>query len=288
MRKMRERRIIFAALALCCLCMYFGVDMTGAWFVTGGTFGTMSAENAKVEYLPTMTNDTPAIHGKLIDGTTTTGEGEGAVTNTVYIIPGSELVESATGYPGKLMLQNLSTTATETRLVLECTLTDSAATPITGLIWQRIGTSESYYIGKNDVSGRFMPLLEVDFMANTTTGSEYRWNYQYISDYTPVDGMVNFSTYWELMVGATPTTIVPATDGAVADDYDIIDSVKVADVYTHDDANDALDVTQDEFDDYFSTAFAGNTMEIKITYHARQSAYMLWTQFAQQYLSVIT
>lgn len=273
LRIIRKRRIAFLLSSLCCVCAFFGADLSGAWFVTGGTFGSMTVENAEVRYLPTMENETPDIHGKLIDGSGTNGG------QTVYLIPGSGLLEAD---PGQLLLQNFSTVPTEVRVVVNCLLsTDGTeATEVGGMRWQRIGETNSYYYGKNDAAGRFMPMLEFAFASD----AGYSW--AFTEGGTAPDGMVDFSTCWELRVAGSPTVPVPDTPVA-GTTYHVLNALTLVAEYTHDDAgNDTLDVTQAEFDTFFSENFAGNTMTLEILYYAKQQQYMNWNVFSRQFVTL--
>lgn len=289
---MKKRYIISFLLVICIICNLFGVQLTRAWFVAGGTVGYGEYETAKVQYLPELEPDDAqkGVYGAFID--TSTAE------TAVYLVPGDEIVKpfhnaDGTSSEGKLSIENFSTVDTNVRVNVDVVFQDENgnAADMSLFSWQQTGDSTYEYGIDVDVNGTsvHMGLLQVVFSAATASttvapgyippagdATPYRWLFR--QEETPAGSdRISFENTWELTLGGGSD--IPAVQKDRRRMYNVIDSVKI--VGTH-------PIYQEEFNTYFSNNYAGKKIVLTISYYAKQLMGMEWNMFTRSVFTADT
>ena len=284
---MNKRNIFVLSIIICLICNFFGVQMTRAWFVSGGSLGTGEYAAAKVYYLPTLT---PAEEEKSLYGSLIAGNQE---TEQVYLVPGDEMLSTP-----DLSIENFSTVTSNVRVKIDISLPDTTIDD--NMVWQHIsGTTYQYGLITDIMNGEtvvasdvFMGLLQVTFASTTIANtvipngtapvgtfgeSSYLW--YFVNEAPTVDGQISFANAWELKL--SDSTDVPAlsTDRQF---YNVINSISIV-------GESFNSEYQDAFNSYFSENYASQQIDIAISYYAKQSSsLMAWSEFSQSVLTAVT
>jgi len=164
---MNKRSVLALSIVICLLCNFFGVQMTRAWFVSGGSLGSGEYAAAKVYYLPTLspTSEEQSLYGSLISDNQ-------SETEQVYLVPGDEMLSSS-----DLSIENFSTVISNIRAKIDISLPDTTIDD--NMVWQYIsGTTYQYGLLTDIMDGEtvvasdvFMGLLQVTFASSTIAGT---------------------------------------------------------------------------------------------------------------------
>lgn len=308
---MKKRNLIAFSVILVLLCNFLGVSKSGAWFVSGGSLGDGNYQTAQVVYLPALQSEAiyeagVPFYGRLIGGSVPATEDSPA--QTVYLIPGESLIDTAQGAnPSILSMENFSTVPTNVRVRIQLTLDpdvldesgnvtstdDFIANGV--FVWKQVGNTSLYQYGMDYaytdafsvLQTLFMPLLEVNFASAVTVGDTvvpdahigtggnmaqaYHWSFS------------QDASAWMLRFGTGQGSLdIPADTAESFQFMNVITSFQIAS-----DITDGTDEEKSLFNEFFSNHYANHNIKIQILYEAKQAAEMQWNQFSADHMELV-